>query len=257
MREKAFSPIDVVMLTKNSEQILEKCLNALYKNVPVKNLIVVDGFSKDKTLDILEKYDKEFSNIKIIQDNGTRATARQKGIEAVKTDWFMFVDSDVVLCKDWFKKASNYIEDDVGIIWGVNIDVVPGLNSKTFLRLWKKAAIQAFKIRGGMHDTLICYDAVNDIKIPKDLHFYEDYYITSFVLNKGYKAVVGDDLYCLHFRPQTDWDFKESVKLASTDIKYGLLHFHLFKYAFYFPFFSFYWFLQRLKKSLGSTYNQK
>jgi glycosyltransferase involved in cell wall biosynthesis len=56
MKEKAFSSIDVVILTKNSEHLLEKCLNSLYKNVPVKRLIVVDGFSEDKTLDILERY---------------------------------------------------------------------------------------------------------------------------------------------------------------------------------------------------------
>ncbi|MGC8812478.1 MAG: glycosyltransferase family 2 protein [Candidatus Aenigmatarchaeota archaeon] len=254
MEEGAFPKrIDAVMLTKNSEEILEKCLDSLFQNVPVNRLIVVDGFSQDRTLDILEKYKNEYSNIRIIQDDGTRATARQKGIEAVKTDWFMFIDSDVVLCKDWFKRATNYIKEDTGIVWGVNIDVIPGLKSETFLKLWKKVAIEAFKIRGGMHDTLIRYDAVKDIKIPEDLHFYEDFYITAFILNKGYKAIIGNDLYCLHFRPQTDWNLKESIKLASAEIRYGLIRFHLFKYAFYFPFFSFYWFLQRLKK--GSSYD--
>ncbi len=33
----------------------------------------------------------------------------------------MFVDSDVVLCKNWFKKVSRYIREDVGAIWGVDI----------------------------------------------------------------------------------------------------------------------------------------
>jgi len=36
----------------------------------------------------------------------------------------MFADSDVILCKDWFKKAERYIKDDVGAVWGLNIDVI-------------------------------------------------------------------------------------------------------------------------------------
>jgi glycosyltransferase involved in cell wall biosynthesis len=258
MKEKAFSSIDVVILTKNSEHLLEKCLNSLYKNVPVKRLIVVDGFSEDKTLDILERYNQKFSNIKIIQDKGTRATARQKGIEAVKTDWFLFLDSDVILCKDWFKKAFNYTEEKVGMIWGVNLDLIPNLKNRLFYRLLKKVSIKCFKIRGGLHDTLICRDAVKGIKIPEYLHHYEDYYIMQFVLKKGYSVVIPNDLYCFHIRPKSDWNWKESLKLAFAEINYGLFKCYRFSYMLSYPFFSLYWFLQRLnrkKKYLKINYS--
>jgi glycosyltransferase involved in cell wall biosynthesis len=78
--------IDVVMLTKNSDYILERCLDSIYNNIPINRLIVVDGFSTDRTLDILEKYRKNYRNVVLVQDAGTRATARQKGIELVKTE---------------------------------------------------------------------------------------------------------------------------------------------------------------------------
>lgn len=51
-------PIDVVMLTKNSEHLLNKRLKPIYGNVPVKHLIVVDGFSNDNTLKIINEFNK-------------------------------------------------------------------------------------------------------------------------------------------------------------------------------------------------------
>jgi len=51
-------PIDVVMLTKNSEHLLNKCIISIYENVPVKRLIVVDGFSTDNTLKIINEFNK-------------------------------------------------------------------------------------------------------------------------------------------------------------------------------------------------------
>ena len=100
--------VDVVLLTKNSEKVLEECLASVYANVPVNQLIVVDGYSNDKTLEILNHYNQKHGNVKVFFDRGTRATAREKGIRQVKTEWFMFVDSDVVVCKDWYPKRSAH-----------------------------------------------------------------------------------------------------------------------------------------------------
>jgi len=247
--------VDVVILTKDSEEVLEKCIDSIYANLPVSTLIFVDGFSTDKTVDIIERYRDMHGNVEIFQDNGTRATARQIGIKNVRTKYFVFVDSDVVLCRDWFEKASAYIDDSTGIVWGLNIDVVPGLESRLFLKMWKHAAKEAFNNRGGMHDTLIRYDSVKDIRIPENLHFYEDTYITRHVAKKGFKIVAPDDLYCLHFRPQSDWSFRESVRIAYADIRYGLLHFHMFRYSLYYPFFVVYWILQNVKKISGNKYS--
>ena len=99
--------IDVVMLTKNSEHLLDKCLASIYQNVPVNNLIVIDGFSTDRTLKIVDAANERHGNVKVLSVNGSRAKAREKGIAQVSTDWFMFADSDVVLSKDWYRKAQN------------------------------------------------------------------------------------------------------------------------------------------------------
>ncbi|MEM2105604.1 MAG: glycosyltransferase family A protein [Candidatus Bathyarchaeia archaeon] len=242
--------VDVVMLTKDSEYLLEKCLKSIYENVPVKRLIVIDGFSKDKTLEILENFKKKYGNIEIISDDGTRAKARERGIKEVNTEWFMFVDSDVILCKDWFKRAKKYMADDVGAIWGLNVDVIPTVRNELFLKSLALVARQCFNLRGGMHDTLIRHETVKDIKIPEQLHAYEDAYIVNWIKKKNWKVIAGDDLYCLHHRPQSDWTLKESLSLATLEIKCGLIYSRIFAYAFYYPFFVVYWALQFISKNL-------
>jgi glycosyltransferase involved in cell wall biosynthesis len=214
-------PIDVVILTKNSEQVLEKCIMSIYTNVPVRKLIVVDGYSKDRTLEILQTFNERYGNVEVIHGNGTRARARQKGIENVQTDWFMFVDSDVVLCKDWFKKAIEYVDESVGAVWGIEIWSVVQKTSALRMFLWITRKI--FEIRGGTHDTLIRFKAVEDIKIPKSLHVFEDAYIKEWITKKGYKVIACYDPHCRHYRPENVWTFRGSINIMVEAMRFGNL----------------------------------
>jgi glycosyltransferase involved in cell wall biosynthesis len=236
--------IDVVVLTKNSEHLLDKCLASVYKNVPVNNLIIIDGFSTDRTLKIIDEANETHGNVKVLKVNGSRAIAREKGIQQVRTEWFMFVDSDVILGRDWFRKAEKNVKDNVGAVWGVNIDVVPNVKNKRILKLQSLIARQCFGLRGGMHDTLVRRDAVEGIRIPEELHAYEDAYIIKWIKKKGYKTVVGDDVYCLHFKPPGNWSLQNGVSQAIVEFRCGLIYSHMYEYMLLYPVFMFHWFIQ-------------
>ena len=157
--------VDVVLLTFNSERKLQSCLESVYQNVPVATLLAVDGGSTDQTLPILSKFSRKYGNVKIIMDKkGTRATARQKGIENVKSEWFVFVDSDVVLSTNWYQKAKTQANDDVGAVWG--IEVWSTIQNPKTLKMFLWVTRKIFDIRGGTHDTLIRTHAVEGIQIP-------------------------------------------------------------------------------------------
>jgi glycosyltransferase involved in cell wall biosynthesis len=237
-------PIDVVVLTKNSEHLLDKCLDAVYKNVPVKNLIVVDGFSTDRTLKMINKIHEAHGNVTVLNVDGSRARAREKGMQRVTTEWFMFVDSDVILSRDWFRKAEKNMKSDVGAVWGVNIDVIPNVKDKRIIKLQSLIARQCFSLRGGMHDTLIRREAVEGIKIPEQLHAYEDAYIINWIKKKGYQTVIGDDVYCLHFKSPANWSLQNGVSQAIVEFRCGLVYSHMYKYMVYYPLFMFHWFIQ-------------
>jgi len=211
--------IDVVMLTKNSERVLEKCLNSIYKNVPVNRLIIVDGYSTDETLEIVKKFHKKYGNVVLIKDSGTRGSARFKGIREVKTEWFLFADSDITLCDNWFSKAKNFVKDDVGAVWG--IEIWDGIQNYAVLKLFLKVTKKIFEIRGGTHDLLVRYETVRDIDIPKNLHVFEDTLIKEWINKKGYKLIATYDPYCIHYRPPLVWTFKGSLGIIVDALRFG------------------------------------
>lgn len=226
---KRMPRIDVVLLTRNSEPTLERCLDSIFENVPVRSLIVVDGFSTDGTLEILQRYHKKYHNIGVVFDGGTRATGRQKGIDLVKTDWFMFVDSDVILCKDWFKRAEKLITPKVGAIWGMNFDVTKkgkgGIELSQIGRepLFSDIQFEQFKVRGGCHDILIRTEATKGIRIPSDLNVYEDAYIKRYIEKGGWKVVATKDPFCVHDRSAFHPSVNNVIERVSLEAKYGSL----------------------------------
>jgi glycosyltransferase involved in cell wall biosynthesis len=225
-------PVDVIILTKNSERLLRECIDSVYRNIPVNSLIVVDGCSTDKTLQIVKEFQERHGNVIFVEDKGTRGSARQKAMNKVTSDWFMFVDSDVVLSENWFAKAERLIKDDIGAIWGIEIWSV--LKKMKILKLFERVTLKIFEKRGGTHDLLVRRKAIEDIHVPSYLHTYEDAYIKSWICKKGYRVIGVYEPYCLHFRPNKVWTMKQNVSFITSDLKYAARHPSLMlSYGFY------------------------
>ncbi len=224
--------VDVVVLTRNSEETLKNCLDSIDKNVPINRLIVVDGYSTDKTLEVIREFNEEHGNVILLRAKGTRGKARQKAIETVTTEWFVFVDSDVVLCNGWFEKAKKLIKKDVGAIWGIEVWSV--LRNSALLKLFERITMKIFGKRGGTHDLLVRREAVQDIQIPSNLHVYEDAYIKSWICGKGFNVVSTYEPYCIHYRPAIVWTMKKSVSLVANEFRFCIRYPQLLlSYAFY------------------------
>ena len=225
-------PIDVAILTLNSERKLRQCLNSVYAYVPVKRLLVVDGFSIDGTLAIFGEFQAKYGNVVIVQEKGTRGSARQTAIEMVQTEWFLFVDSDVVLCKDWFTQAEKLIRPDVGAVWGIEIWSV--LRNSKVLPIFERMTLKIFEKRGGTHDLLVRRKSVEGIKIPFELHTYEDGYIKNWIEHNGYKVLGVYEPYCMHYRPESTWNVQTNIGFMVSDLKYAIRRpMLLLSYAFY------------------------
>lgn len=88
--------VSFVVLTHNSEKMLEKCLLLIKMQKVAKEIIIVDGNSTDNTIKIANEYAdvvvRGFTNL---------AKARNAGIELSKGRLIAFVDSDILLTPDW------------------------------------------------------------------------------------------------------------------------------------------------------------
>ena len=99
--------VSVTVPTYNSENTLEQCLNAVkaqtYKNI---ELIIVDSYSKDKTLEIAKKF-----GARIVMCKGKLLEARIMGAEASKGKYVLLLDSDQILEKTVIERAVNKMQD--------------------------------------------------------------------------------------------------------------------------------------------------
>jgi glycosyltransferase involved in cell wall biosynthesis len=209
--------VDVVILTKDSDNLLRACLSSVYENIPVNRLIAIDGHSRDLTLQILDEFGSKYGNVKVIEEDGTRGKARDRGIREVETEWFVFVDSDVVLCKDWFQKVSRLVEPDVGAVWGVDI---PGAATNRLMvsaLLWMESRV--FDLRGGCHDLLVRREAVKDIHIPSHLHTLEDAYIREWILSRNYRVVKSFASYCRHYKTMESMLSRQSIRSSVREFR--------------------------------------
>ncbi|MEM2917733.1 MAG: glycosyltransferase family 2 protein [Candidatus Bathyarchaeia archaeon] len=246
----SFGKVDVVVLTKNSGRVLEGCLNSVYKNIPVNRLIIVDGFSTDSTLKIVEKFSEKYGNVVLLMDDGSRGSARMKGIKEVKTEWFVFVDSDVVLCDKWFEKAKSFVADGVGGVWG--IEIWEGIQNPVVLKLFLKTTWKIFNLRGGTHDLLVRREVLEDIKIPRNLHVFEDTFIKDWIEKKGYRLVATYNPYCIHFRSPEVWTIGGSVHILIENLRFCSLQ----KLPKFFAAYAFYT-LYVLYRSLSQTLKKR
>jgi len=97
---------DVIMLTLDAEDFLEKSLYTIYREIPVRKLFVCEGGSKDQTLEILKKFPR--IEIHVRPDFNTTGKALEFLLSLVETEWFVIVDADIELFSGWYDEMSKY-----------------------------------------------------------------------------------------------------------------------------------------------------
>lgn len=88
--------VDVVICSFNSAATIRQCLEGIAKFVETERIIVVDGGSKDGTQDIVRAHPKTELHVRPDLSLGA---SRKFAFGLVRTEWFLQIDSDVILTK--------------------------------------------------------------------------------------------------------------------------------------------------------------
>ena len=178
--------VDVVVPTYQSEKYLDACLSSIVRTVPVNNLIVIDHYSTDRTVEIAEKY-----GAKIYFEDVGLAYARQLGIELASTPIFLMVDSDVVFFEEnWFDRAYRIMEEDpkVGGLGLWTPSRYPSWRQR-YIDFWWRT-VPASRRLGFVNAYMLRKEALEGIKIPRFLNSYEHLYIKSYIERGGWTVKV-------------------------------------------------------------------
>jgi len=192
----------IIIPTYNSEKYIENCLGKIlkqtYKNIEI---IVVDDCSTDDTVKVLEKYE----NIKIYKtkENSRQGAARNIGLEHVKGDYILFIDSDDSLYGlDVIEKIADKINNtnNPDIIYlGLkiegrrNLELIPNEeNCQKEYRLAENPFINAINIC--WKNELI---QENNIRFPEKIR-YEDVYFAFLGIEKAKTYEYLDSIYYIY-----------------------------------------------------------
>lgn len=116
--------ISFVSTIFNEEESIEVFLGSLLKQTKLPNeVIIVDAFSKDNSLKIIQKFIPKFENkrvkFKLFKKRGNRSVGRNYGIKKAQGEVILISDAGCILDTNWVKNITKHFSD-------VKIDVVSG-----------------------------------------------------------------------------------------------------------------------------------
>jgi len=179
--------------TLNNEETLERCLQSIKEqDYPDIEIIIVDGYSKDKTINIAKKYTD-----KIYFDNSTLGSARQMSIEKSRGEILAIFDSDIIIPNSkWLINAIKYFnyDDCVSTVWPMNVAPPGGrLTSRLYFNHWKIIIDNRIKKKRGLvggGNALFYRKYFAEISgVNRLLHWGEDFDWAQKLKNKGYKVI--------------------------------------------------------------------
>jgi glycosyltransferase involved in cell wall biosynthesis len=105
--KKASDPlVSVIITTKNEEKNIEKCLQSIKAQTFTNTeLIVVDNFSEDRTVEISRKYDA-----KIYLKGPERSAQRNYGAQMSGGEFLLYLDADMILSPDVIEECVKKCE---------------------------------------------------------------------------------------------------------------------------------------------------
>lgn len=125
--------ISIIIATYNSEATIRQTLNSIrYQTYPNVEVIVVDGKSVDRTVDIIRNYDDVVTRYISEEDCGIY-NAFNKGLDMITGEYVVFIGSDDCLCDyEVLEKVAKHLTSNVNVL-STPIIVVDNKFKKEFI----------------------------------------------------------------------------------------------------------------------------
>lgn len=113
-----YPQISIITISYNSEKTIEETIRSVVsQNYPNLEYIIIDGASKDKTLDIVNKYKDHIAIISSEPDNGI-SDAFNKGIAKATGEIIGIINSDDILMPDALQTIADVYDPTIDVYSG-------------------------------------------------------------------------------------------------------------------------------------------
>lgn len=101
--------VSIVIPARNEEKHISECISSVKRQITSfpYEILVVDNASKDTTAKIAESLGAKV----ILEKHKGLSFARQKGLDAAKGEFIVYIDADTRLPEDWISYMIGYLEE--------------------------------------------------------------------------------------------------------------------------------------------------
>jgi cellulose synthase/poly-beta-1,6-N-acetylglucosamine synthase-like glycosyltransferase len=223
--------VSVIVATRNNEQTINDCLNAIFElNYPKDSLevIVVDGCSTDATVEIAERY-----AVKVVSTPLNAPAAYNHALKIISNEVVGFIDSDAKVEKEWLNRLITYMDDPqvAGVSGGIETwnTENPWARSIGYDLKNRYSRLKKYVVRVATMNLLLKKSVIEavggfDENLPSQYDTDLGFRITS----RGYKVVYEPSAKCYHFhRPTVRGYFRQQLQYGKNTTKLYFKHANL------------------------------
>lgn len=144
--------ISLIIPCYNTEKYIGTCLNSVFKqdiSEETFEVICVNDCSTDKTVEIIEKYKQNHTNLVLLHQstNQKQGAARNLGLKHARGKYIWFIDSDDYIVENCLSNIVHELEVNQLEVLQFNVDVTDKINYQSVLDVNIKADTEV--ITGG------------------------------------------------------------------------------------------------------------
>jgi glycosyltransferase involved in cell wall biosynthesis len=191
--------VDLVMWTKNGATCLPEVLARIDQVIPHENVchkILVDDHSTDRTVEIAKGFNWDI----YLNPRGGIPSGANEALAHVDRDFFVSVEQDIILLRDWWDKLSKYMEDpSVACAQGVRVPTDPVLR---LLDEWQSGTPEQRRLQVSMDNNIFRTRVVRSLGgFPEICPVCADTALMKKMRSQtGYKWIIDPDVISLHMR---------------------------------------------------------
>jgi len=217
-----YPTVTIIIPTKNNEQTIDSCIKSIMSmDYPREKLelIVVDAFSKDRTLHICARYP-----VKVLRKNCNAPAAYNIALRDVSSEIIGFIDGDAKVTKDWLRNLVQHLNDlnvagAGGMIMTWNCDnLIPRFIGYDITNRYEKMPKSITRI--ATTNLILKKKVIDEVgRFDEALATGYDADIGYKIVKKGYKIIFEPKAVVYHFhRPNLNAYFRQQYIYAKNDV---------------------------------------
>ena len=128
---KGWMLVSIVLKVRNEEDNISDALDSLVVQEAPVEIIIVDGFSTDRTQEIVKEYAARYPFVHLYSAGCTRGDSLNFGLQQAKADIIALTDGDCIANPNWIKEIRRCIVE-------MGVDMVAGRSINIGLNAWEK-----------------------------------------------------------------------------------------------------------------------